>query len=232
MFPSRHEVRLLSQSNCARDVATARKALLEARSVALVGYSLPTADLVISGLIAETLSRNAVPIEIVNVRPDPVKGRLELLGLGANSIRIENSGQDAVEQFVRRYSYRAALDMSSAMKAFLDASDGTSEPLLIAWSTEAAAAVIEIRTRSDVIELHAEPITAIERATRRREDTEPNLCVMGDLERSLRPGAPLVVVFPTGRRLNLVGAEIAKTVSGHRTTWQVLSPAGNSTTSV
>jgi len=59
---------------------TAFEALHAAGRISLVGYSLPPADLVMSGMLASAIRGRDVPIEVVNPCPEGPSERL--LGLG------------------------------------------------------------------------------------------------------------------------------------------------------
>jgi hypothetical protein len=206
----------------------ARRALLEARRVALVGYSVLPADLVVSGMIAETLSKSGAVVEVINREPEVVGERLGAIGVRKDSIQVDASGDHAVADFVMRYSSRSALDMSRALRKALSTGNVDTEiPLLVAWSRKAAAAVLDIRCLHNSIELHTEAITPMETATRRRDETEGHPMFMRDLAAVLERDVPLLAVSPGNYRLNLVGAETAATAGiGFRATWQSLTPAG------
>ena len=59
-----------------------------AKKVVLVGYSLPTADLVMRGMLEDCLSGREVIIEVVNLKAAPVVAALESAGLGKHQIVV------------------------------------------------------------------------------------------------------------------------------------------------
>lgn len=74
--------------------AQARLALERAKSVTLVGYSLPATDTTFGGLLADTIGAREVPVIVVNRKPEPVINRLRVLGV---SPAREHGGAGAVE---------------------------------------------------------------------------------------------------------------------------------------
>jgi hypothetical protein len=67
----------------------------------LVGYSLPTADLAIGGMVADALSRKQLPatVEVVNLEPAPV-ARLRRLGVPSKVI-ARTGGKTCVQEWSR-----------------------------------------------------------------------------------------------------------------------------------
>lgn len=64
----------------------AAEALREATRVVLVGYSVPTADHSLSGMLAESIQGRAVSVEIADLKPAAVEQRLRRLGIMAEEV--------------------------------------------------------------------------------------------------------------------------------------------------
>jgi hypothetical protein len=92
----------------------AAEVLRAADRIALLGYSLPPADLVMSGMLEEAARRTSVLIEVVDRDPSVPTERLRKLG--ANHIE-QVKGDDCMESFVGLYSKRAAFDLVEALRA-------------------------------------------------------------------------------------------------------------------
>lgn len=123
----------------------AAKALRAAERIALVGYSLPSADLVFSGLLEEAIRGREVTVEVVNPKPDQVVKNLELMGVDSGQITIVDDDPDCVPSFVRGYRDRAAEAFVADLRA-VDSSRGDDTRLTMPWgdplpSASAAAPV-------------------------------------------------------------------------------------------
>ena len=118
--------------------STARESLGSASRLILLGYSLPTEDAVVSGLLAETLARRDIAVVVANLKPGPVSQRLRDLGLLTNSDEPrEFGGEESVEHFVAWHrddeAERALARLRNDLEALLvdrrPASLGASQPL-------------------------------------------------------------------------------------------------------
>lgn len=76
----------------------AAEALREATRVVLVGYSLPTADHSLSGMLSESIQGRAVSVEIADLDPEPVAQRLHRLGIAAEKVELF-SGADSIAKW-------------------------------------------------------------------------------------------------------------------------------------
>jgi hypothetical protein len=93
--------------------------LCRADRISLLGYSLPSADLVFNGLLHEafqtagTRSEEGFALDVVNTCPDPVFDRLRLMdGIYAEQAQVFKS----IKEFVRDYSARSSADCVQAMR--------------------------------------------------------------------------------------------------------------------
>ena len=94
----------------------ASDALRSASRISLLGYSLPPADLVMSGMLEEVARRPSVELEVVDRKSDVPKKRLETLGAGHVE---ETSGEQCMEHFVDKYCDRAAAELIHALRSSL-----------------------------------------------------------------------------------------------------------------
>jgi hypothetical protein len=90
---------------------TAFNALLGGERLSLVGYSLPPADLVMSGMLNRALSGTGVSVDIVNPDPKDLESRIRSLG-----VPVPNIFDDVVE-FTHAYRDRAAADLAESIAA-------------------------------------------------------------------------------------------------------------------
>lgn len=81
--------------------------LAAADRVAIVGYSLPTGDAMMAGLMVAALQREGVEVDVVNLNAPEVSTRADHLGI---DVSAEFSGQDCVADFVTAYLARADAD--------------------------------------------------------------------------------------------------------------------------
>jgi hypothetical protein len=121
---------------------SASEALEAADSVGIIGYSLPSVDVVASGMFADRVaSRPGVRVEVVNPCPDEVVDRLHRLGVADQQIRVVEGG-DAVERYVDGLE----VERGSRVIESLRGADA-SRSLLLAVSETAAARVTAIERR-------------------------------------------------------------------------------------
>jgi len=90
---------------------TAFNALLGAETLSLVGYSLPPADLVMSGMLDRALSGTGVSVDIVNPEPQDLEQRIRSLGVPIPTMF------DGVVAFTHAYRDRAAADLAESIAA-------------------------------------------------------------------------------------------------------------------
>ena len=75
----------------------AYRALGRAERAVLIGYSLPSADIAMGGLVAESLKGRPVKVEVVNLdeqHAEPVVARLVLLGIPRETIAVQAAAQE------------------------------------------------------------------------------------------------------------------------------------------
>jgi hypothetical protein len=129
---------------------TAFNALCEAETVSLIGYSLPTADLVMVGMLRSALSGRRVAVDIVNPCPEDLHARL-----GAFDIAEVTSSESVVE-FGAVYRDRAARDFVKSL-ASLDLENASLTSLLAAKSRtgigQAGSPIVRIEREGDTIRL-------------------------------------------------------------------------------
>jgi hypothetical protein len=112
----------------------AAQSLREADRLILIGYSLPAADLTLTGMISDALSGREVGCIVVNPLPfaDGVKERL--LELGVQSDRIgQFHSQHCVADFVDVYARELSELLVDRMKASSGVNGSTEGSLLVSW---------------------------------------------------------------------------------------------------
>jgi hypothetical protein len=93
--------------------------LREADRISLLGYSLPSADLVFNGLLQEAFqtagsrSEEGFTLDVVNTCPEPV---LERLGLMDDIYAQQAEVSMSIKEFVRDYAARSSADCVQAMQ--------------------------------------------------------------------------------------------------------------------
>jgi hypothetical protein len=207
------------------------RALRETHRLILLGYSIPSADFVVSGVLRDSLGGRAVRVEIINPEPDPVHRRVDSLGLPEAQV-VENGGGpatlDAVEKFVTSYRDDASGELSTFITSTLQREDAVRDkPLLVSWSSQWAGAVLGATPTpdgSDVI-LDVEGPTSGYLATARRESQASPL-TLGELVSVISPGQRLVARTNEQGEFVLVAAATQFCETGYAGEWQVLVPAG------
>jgi hypothetical protein len=89
------------------------EALRTASVISIVGYSLPAADVTLLGMLEQATRGREVTVEVVNLKPQPIAGRLREMGIDNIG---EVGGPDCVAQFVENYSTRANERFVHSMK--------------------------------------------------------------------------------------------------------------------
>lgn len=92
----------------------AAQALNEAERISLLGYSIPPADLVMSGMLAAAVHGHCVDLKVVNLKPDDPAQRLRELGATTVS---ELGGDDCMQSFVNSYRDQAAAELVQTLRA-------------------------------------------------------------------------------------------------------------------
>ncbi len=122
-----------------QDAANALRGATFDDAVALVGYSLPPTDLVMSGMISEHLpDRELALVDIVNPSASEVIGRLRTIGL--DSPLKPWDGDDAVSTYVEWLELQTSHRAHQRLRNILP--DQVDPPVLVATSEIHAAAVI------------------------------------------------------------------------------------------
>ena len=104
----------------------AREALTAAKSVTVVGYSLPATDTVFGGMIADTLANSDTPVTVVNPEPEPVVAQLKRLGV--KGARIDpKSGEHAVKEWAQHEVDHQANLMAVELQRWASSADCKSD---------------------------------------------------------------------------------------------------------
>lgn len=194
-------------------------ALRAADSVALVGYSLPVADLVAAGMISETVAREGVAVTVVNPAPAPVaESVLRLTGRTAQQCL-------SVEDFAASYVDSASKDLANQLIDF-----GTTAPadtlMLVGWNGDLLSRVVHVARNDRGVEvLVAEFDDATPFAPVPDDSTRRAARPLSDLVQQLHLGDTVEAVFAGGSRSTLVGIDRCRTTTGASVNWQILIPA-------
>lgn len=206
----------------------ASKALKEAERVTLVGYSIPVADLVFSGLLGDALRDREVQIEVVDPCPAPVIARLTGLGIDERLITHIHSWTE----FVERYRARASGECVASLRS-TDPSRANQTRISMPWGkpllsngrklVPAMQTAFEIQDRREMdgsIVIDFDP-------AHRREFTEQSDATLKLSEVfDLVPGATrLVAKMADGTEVPVVGAWHFH-ADEHHTPGVTLAPAG------
>ncbi|MGH9089757.1 MAG: hypothetical protein ACRDZR_00010 [Acidimicrobiales bacterium] len=97
----------------------AAEALREADRVVLIGYSIPTADHSMMGMLAEGLEGRRVQIEVVNTQASDVEDRLIRLGIARESIS-KIAGDDCVAEWTAKEVSRLTYMATDSMRTSAD----------------------------------------------------------------------------------------------------------------
>lgn len=197
----------------------AASALRTANSVALLGYSLPVADLVAGGMIGASVRREGVELTVVNPEPRPVVESIRRL-----------TGHDARE-FVSVEEFSVAyVDAASRVLASQVIEGGPAVPtealVLVGWSEDFLARAVKTE-RSDrgivvLVEEYDEsaPFAPVQEGSSRRQALQFEV-----IARQLRAGDVVEVQFANGARSTVVGIDRRITETGASRYWQILVPA-------
>ncbi len=208
----------------------AAEALMSADRIALVGYSLPVADMVVNGMLGLALRTGSRPIDIVNPNPGDLPRRL--VHLGADPAQLEVV--DSVESFTDQMCDRASGDLTSKLGQLV-IGDGSDTKLLVTWGHPNAIgthAVKSIRKSDDdkTVELLLDDDSAQgATATHYNQMGTPvdrQLPALDDLTRAARDAERLVARLPDNRRVPVVGCWSEHQETGESLKWLALAPAG------
>lgn len=187
-------------------------ALRNATSVSLIGYSMPLTDLVSSGMIYETLSRDGVGIAVVN--PDAKS-------VAASVRRV--TGQEAqefrsVETFVETFVDDTSRGLVNQCLGMID----NASRVLIGWRSDLMAAARSVARVDGGVEVAVDATDAYPPGN--PVSYPSNAILMADLVSELRPGDTLTAVFVNGKRSRIVGIDGFRW-SQDGSLWQVFIPA-------
>jgi hypothetical protein len=216
----------------------AAEALTAAERVSLVGYSLPPADIMFSGMFSDAIRNRDVAIEIVNPDPHPLQERIEMLG-GSKDHISSISGEDCVAAFVGDYRDRTSREFVCCLRDTAKDDPFLDVPLVLSWGNPAhadpaASAVSDLRVSTDgrELELVAESNPPIGGAMAARFDkdgspqTDPVLVTLRSLTENFGSAERINSLTADGTRVAIVGAWQAGNNVGYSNRWQVLVPSG------
>jgi hypothetical protein len=206
----------------------ARKALSQTSvRVALIGYSIPTTDLVTTGMLRETVverpQHESVIVDVVNPRPRPVIRNLRLLGIKGDHI----SEVRAIEAYVTNFVARAA---SEVVEAFRRSTDDRANSLVLTGNSiaESRKVVGFGNLRNGDLELNVEDGVPPYVGTNIAAVGKPPAISLRQLFGALGDPAVerFVVLTSEGQRRSVVGATpyVRETGAGDGT-WQFLITA-------
>jgi hypothetical protein len=210
---------------------TAFEALRAAERISLVGYSLPPADLVMSGMLASAIRGRDVLIEVVNPYPDGPRERV--LGLGADPEGLTCiDGQDCVERFAEAQCRRAAHHLTDELRASPD--DFGDASLFFAGDNPRLGKRITGLGAPDadgVLEVLLDQNTRVGGPTGPRFDqggqpTGEVLPTLRDLIAALGTATRIVVREQDESVTTLIGAWREYRATGANTKWVAFAPAG------
>jgi len=201
----------------------AHQALRAASRVVLIGYSLPLTDLTIAGMIADSLSRDGVSLDIVNLHPGAVEESLKYL-------TGKSAGQsEQVEDFVRDYVRLASVDLAERCRTSNETPSDTR--VVVGWNTSLLGRPTNVSRAENGVVLDLAPFDAHPTAVKWANDgsSDESLLAMPlrRIASALRPGDTLEARFPGGETAPLVGIDWFRTETGASTNWQVLIPASH-----
>jgi hypothetical protein len=202
---------------------SAAEAISGASEIALVGYSLPATDLVVSGMISELLRPSSSQIIVVNPKPTGIVQRLEYLGLDRNRIK-EEPGLNACADYVADIEADAARALSTSIRK-----EPGALPILVAIAEFWMAAVIDVRPDPEtpnraLLILEPGPV-GFARATRLREPNEPPPLTLSGLREKIGDGTIMGVAFKDGNRANLISMRKWNDGTSPLQNWLVLIPS-------
>lgn len=144
----------------------AGEALHAASHVSLVGYSLPMTDLTASSMLERTLGGTPLSVQVVDLSPDEIVGRLHRLDVQASAHGgSATSAEDHVTAYCEAISRGLIADLRAGPPTF------ATDPVVIAWSKDEYSVVLDCSAADGVLYLHVEEPQPFGQTVRRREDT-------------------------------------------------------------
>jgi hypothetical protein len=201
----------------------AADAIANASEVALMGYSLPQTDLVVSGMISERLGPRTSPVKVVNLNPAEVVQRLEYLGLDRSRIS-EKPGRDACTNYVSDLETDAAREVCESIRH-----EPENLRVLVSIAEFWTVAVTDVEVEPDVRDralliLEPGPV-GWARATRQRNPDDPSPLTVSSLGTKIGDRGILEIEFRDGDRAKIISKTRWSPETGHNGNWLVLIPS-------
>lgn len=211
-----------------REVWTqAARALEQAKTVRILGYSLPLTDLTFTGMLARTLRNSPAPISVADVAPDPIIDRLTGLGFDRERVTAESDPHEPILTMVERFCRESSVAVVGQLQTC--AHDTQDDPLVVAWHPNAFSSVVAWSTDGDDIVFQVEEPTDIHAATKSRPET--TLPTLREVLSTHRPNSVWRIRDRTGVLYEVVDWMTWSTTVGYgRGSWNMLTPSGPATT--
>ena len=197
----------------------ASRALCDAGSVALVGYSMPLADIVAVGMFANALAGGPSTLTVVDLCPEPV------VEAARKATGKDSEVVPSVEAFADGYVESASRSVADRVRE-----GGPSVPhdalVLVGWNVGSLARVVAVERDELGVVLVAEafddptPTAPVHDPSLRRPAVE--LTAVADL---MKADDRIIVRFASGQESPVVGIDPRRTTTGASCNWQVLLPA-------
>jgi hypothetical protein len=193
----------------------------QATILGLLGYSMPSTDLVATGMLAEQLSAIA-QVHIVNYNATPILDRL-------NYLRIDPPAVDTYEGRTAISDYVDHIEEEMSRAAFVSMLNHDDRMrLVVAVTDRRAAHVTEVRPdekRDLTLNIKVEPFTTLQDATRPRGDDEQEPVRLGALRAYMAHDRyQLSVVYPNGEVASIVNSLVWPEVI-NEAEWLILIPS-------
>jgi hypothetical protein len=205
----------------------ARHALRDTSHVTFIGYSLPVTDLVVTGMLRETIGRestNSPEITVVDPASESVTVELGRLGIPADLITEVHS----ISEFVETAVTSSAEGLVTAMLNHLDQGLELGDRLLVGCAYNAFQNVVRINASEsgDELELHLETLGAGGVATNVLAAGAPTPVTGRQLAEQVSAQVPtrIVGVSQDGHRASVIAASPWNT-PGQEAIWQALITA-------
>lgn len=181
----------------------AYRALSVADRIVLMGYSLPSSDLSVAGMITDALGTAHSPtIQIVDLDPSPIQGRL--LSIRGDLQLTLSSGRDAISQFAATRRSETLARVPTAVLA--SAENARSLGVAVSWNEGAMAAAVGVTREGSACVVELEGVGQIWFATREDRSTRPE--IVGHVDRPVLTTDELVAALHGSESL------IARTADG------------------
>jgi hypothetical protein len=193
----------------------AAQSLRDAERVYLIGYSMPLADLVSTGMISDSLTNRDISVVVVNRAPELVCESVQT-ATGHNA-SIRTSVETFASEFVEDSSRKLADAVATAGR------DVPPDALVVVgWTMRTMAPVTAATRNAEGVVLTVADL-AHPRPTAPRD--ENRAITMRELAEIVKPGDAMTALLTNGSRTQLVGIDRFRTEVGASTRWQVLIPA-------